>query len=933
MITSESSDKQLRSRVKLFGNLLGRILEAQAGKPVLQAVETLRKGYIDLHNNNRPRKQAQLNRLLASLDPDTLSHVVRAFNLYFSLVNIAEESLNYRERRRRIVAGGPLWQGSFDYALRQLHRDQVPAEKVQRLLDKLRYIPVFTAHPTEAKRRTVMETLRRIFVVSERLATSRLARDEKAALTRELESEIQILWKTDEVRSQKPQVRDEIKNGLFYFRESLFQAIPQVYRNLQLGVERIYGADAPIQVPAFLQFGSWIGGDRDGNPFVTATTTTEAVRLHQREILREYLRQTTHLGHVLTHARTLIQPSEAFSHSLDHDERECPEAFATKPHRFSHEPYRRKLYFMRHRLLASLETVDRRLAGDEEVHLPLHAYRDEQAFIADLELIRASLISHGDASAANGQLQDLILLAHTFGFFLVRLDIRQESTRHTQTVADLLANQPLPIDYMALDETARQQLLANLIGQPEPLLLPRDQLDKSSIETIEVLRVMESLRREVSDKAFGAYVISMTHSASHVLEVMLLARIAGLAGQRNGAWFCDLHIAPLFETIEDLAHIEPVMTALFDSPVYLELLRAADNTQEVMVGYSDSCKDGGIFASTWNLYKAQRAITELATARGIAIRLFHGRGGTVGRGGGPTHEAILAQPAGTVHGQIKFTEQGEVLSYKYSNAETAIYELTMGVTGLMQASRCLIEPPPAEPEVHVAVMEELAQRGETIYRDLTDHTNGFLDYFYEATPVTEIGGLNIGSRPSHRKQGDRSKGSVRAIAWVFGWAQSRHTLPAWYGIGGAIAGWIGDDPQRLKQLQEMYQEWPFVRALLSNSQMSLFKADMEIAGEYAQLAHDHRSGNRIHRMIAEEYQRTRQAVLDVSGHQTLLEESPALARSLSRRSPYLDPLNHIQLMLLRRYRDPAVDEAEREQILPVLLRSINAIATGMRNTG
>jgi phosphoenolpyruvate carboxylase len=417
------------------------------------------------------------------------------------------------------------------------------------------------------------------------------------------------------------------------------------------------------------------------------------------------------------------------------------------------------------------------------------------------------------------------------------------------------------------------------------------------------------------------------------MEVMLLARIGGLAGRRGDKWFCDIRISPLFETIEDLANIEPVLRRLLDNPVYMALLKASGNQQEVMLGYSDSCKDGGILSSSWQLYRAQKKITELAAHYAIDCRIFHGRGGTVGRGGGPTHEAILAQPQGTVHGQIKFTEQGEVLSNKYSNAETAVYEITMGVTGLLKASRSLVHAAEPEQPEHLAILEELARRGEEAYRDLTDRTDGILDYFYEATPVNEIGQLNIGSRPSHRTRGDRSKSSVRAIAWVFGWAQSRHTIPAWYGIGSALGDWVGEDPQRLAKVQEMYRDWPFFRALLSNSQMSIFKADMGIAAEYAGLARDPEKAHRIHGRIWDEYARTVKAILDTAQLKELLEETPGLSLSLSRRNPYLDPLNHIQITMLRRYRNESLSLEQRELWLPALLRSINAIATGMRNTG
>lgn len=929
---SNYRDKQLRSRVKLFGNLLGKTVEQQAGSEALAAVETLRKGYISLRRSENPRKRQRLAKFIAELDEGTLTHVVRAFSIYFSLVNIAEEAYQHRERRRQVHSGGPLWVGSFDSVLRDFTAQGVGIDEVQQLLDRLAYMPVFTAHPTEAKRRTLMENMRRIFLLSEQLNDLRLSKEERKETTSQMEMEIQILWKTDEVRTHRPEVRDEIKNGLFYFRESLFEAVPQVYRNMGKALKRIYGDEAEaLRIPNFLKFGSWIGGDRDGNPFVTSETTVQAVRLHQREVLREYLRQTIRLSHVLTHSSNMCIPDDAFLISLAADEQALPETFADHPNRFKDEPYRRKLYLMFERIRRTLKNVEARMDGKEPPHDG--AYQNERGLINDLYLIRNSLIGHGDLKVANGALQDFVHLVETLGFYLVHLDVRQESTRHSDTVTELLASQPTAIDYSTLDEEQRLTTLAELISSPEALVIDPDKLSEEAQETLRVFEVMFMMHHEVSPEAFGCYVISMTHAASHVMEVMLLARQAGLAGCRDDKWFCNIRISPLFETIEDLEHIEPVMSTLLNNATYAELLATSGNIQEVMLGYSDSSKDGGILSSAWNLYQAQKNLTTLAQSRNIQLRMFHGRGGTIGRGGGPTHNAILSQPAGTVHGQIKFTEQGEVLSYKYGNTETAVYELTMGVSGLLKASQCLLHPPGPDNEEYLAIMDSLARIGEQSYRELTDNTRGFLDYFYEATPVSEIGQLNIGSRPSHRKKGDRSKSSVRAIAWVFGWAQSRHTLPAWYGIGSALEQWIGDDDERRMKLQSMYQQWPFFNALLSNTQMSLSKADMKIASEYSELESEAEIGQRIYGMVSEEYVRTVNTVLNLAQLTGLLEETPALALSLSRRDPYLDPLNHIQITLLQRYRDETLSTEERERWLEPLLRTINAIAAGMRNTG
>lgn len=931
---SNPSDKELRARVKLLGQLLGEVLHSQAGGKVLKAVEVLRKGYIALRRKDNAQKRHRLARIVAGFDAAMLTHVTRAFSTYFSLVNIAEESFQHRQRRARVRRGGPLWVGSFDHTLRQLHAQGVTLQQLQVLLDRLKFIPVITAHPTESKRQTIMEGLRRIFVTSERLADPRLGKTEREEYTEQLRTQIQILWKTDEMRPHRPTVRDEIKNGLLYFHECLFQAVPVVYRYLERAVARTYGKDAAtsLRIPGFLQFGSWIGGDRDGNPNVKPETTELALRLQTRAVLLEYLNRVTALSRQLTHSSQLCQPSSAFIESLRQDERHTGDTFRENRERFKYEPYRRKLYVMRYRLECNLRNVKKRLEGEQPGNKD-GAYHSEEELLRDLYLIRDSLISHGDASAAAGELQDFIRLVETFGFYLMRLDVRQESGRHTSAVAELFSKQPAPLDYLALSETERLGVLSDSIARDRLVAVDEGALSEATRETLAVFRMMTEMRAKTSAKAFGSYVISMTRAASHVLEVMLLARLAGLAGKNSDGWFCHIHISPLFETIDDLQRIESVLGMLLDNPTYAALLQASGNQQEVMLGYSDSCKDGGILASSWMLYQAQKTVTALSAARGVECRLFHGRGGTIGRGGGPTHESILAQPQGTVQGQIKFTEQGEMVSYKYSNVETAVYELSVGVTGLLKASRGLIQKPHADKQKYLAIMQHLAEMGEQAYRALTQRTPGFLDYFYEATPINEIGELNIGSRPSHRRKGDRSLASVRAIAWVFAWAQSRHTLPAWYGIGTALETWSRGDAARLKALRAMYHEWPFFRAFLSNTQMALFKADMGIAREYAALCQDPAVGERVYHMIRGEYERTVREVLKVVEADHLLKDNPTLALSLSRRNPYLDPLNAIQVTLLKRHRDFSAPEPVRQSWLAPLLRSINAIAAGMRNTG
>ena len=925
-------DKDLRARVKLLGSMLGDVMRQQEKGEVLETVETLRKGFIELRGHEDPAKRRKLMELINRSDPRLLSHVVRAFSMYFLLANIAEEDWAHQDRRRRVQKGEPLWYGSFDDTLRSLKDQGVEPAQLQLLLDSMRYQPVFTAHPTEAKRRTVLEVQRRLDVLTKRLDAAAPG-PERAEVEQSLRNQIQVLWKTDEVRVNRPRVEDEIKNGLFYFRQTLFDTVPRLHRNLERAVRSAYGDQAEVVVPPLLRFGSWIGGDRDGNPFVTHQVTRLALRLQARDVVKHYRRKIEQLDLELTVSATLVTPSREFQERLAADADVMEEILRGNPHRYAQEPYRRKMHIIHHRLGRQLVRLEALLDGkpDPGSH---GCYASEVQFIEDLEIIGRSLASHGDANLAEAGLKDLLLQARTFGFFLGQLDVRQESGRHTSAVAELFARSPNLPDYAALDEAGRIKVLDEMLSHGGTPLLFCDELSPETQETLAVFQTVRDLHAEISDRAFGAYVISMTHQASHVLEVLFLSAFAGLSGRRaDGSWHCALRVSPLFETIDDLARIRPVLQTLLELPSYRALLKASGDVQEVMLGYSDSCKDGGILASSWGLYRAQTEVARLAAGHGVKARVFHGRGGTVGRGGGPTHDAILSQPPGTLAGDIKFTEQGEVLSAKYANPETAVYELTMGLTGLMKASCGIAFACKVDRADFIAVMDELARLGEAAYRDLTDYTPSFIDYFYEATPVSEIGLLNMGSRPSHRSKGDRSKYSVRAIPWVFGWGQSRQTLPAWYGLGSALEGWAGRDAGRLATLQEMAGEWPFFRALLANIAMSLSKCEMGIAHEYAQLCEDPAEGEALYARIRAEFRLTVDWVLRIMGQSDLLADNPRLALSLARRNPYLDPLNHIQVTALKRYRALPEDDPQRAEWLTPLLRSINALAQGLRNTG
>ncbi len=926
-------ERELRSRIRLLSVVLGKVLKGQLEPHVYATLNDLIQGFSALHDQDHPPRPKRLIGRIEALAPGELNQIIRAFSIYFSLLSVAEEVWGLKERQRAVQRAGRMWRGSFHDALLGLKEQGVPAEGLAGLLDRLMYMPVITAHPSEAKRRTIKSALQAIFLSMQALDDARVRGFHREELRQRLTNQIQVLWKTDEVRAQRVEVRDEIASGLSYFPSSLFQAVVRTYRNFGQALADVYGPEAArrLGVPGFLRFGSWIGGDRDGHPLVTAEVTELTWWMQARTALEEYVRRCDALMDELTYSLSLCQPSSAFLDSLEADALHAEQCFADQPDRYRQEPYRRKLAIMRHRLRRNLACIQRAIEGVDDEGLAW-GYASAQEFLHDLKLIRDSLIGHGDRSVAEGALTDLIRLLETFGFHLLRLDVRQESGRHSQAVAEVLASS-LGVDYPSLDETQRLTLLATALANPAAALYDQADLSDDTHETLRVFRLIARMRRVLGPECFGRYVISMTHAASHVMEVMFLASLAGLVGRTGATWHCHIGVSPLFETIEDLNRVEQVLAQLYDQPDYRALLAAYGEGQEVMLGYSDSCKDGGILASAWNLYEAQKRILALSQARGIPCRLFHGRGGTVGRGGGPTHEAILAQPPGTVHGQIKFTEQGEVLFYKYNNAETAVYELTVGASALLKASAHLVRPCVEDRRDYLGIMDEIARLGEQHYRRLTEGTPGFLDYFYEATPIREIALLNIGSRPSHRKRQDRSLKSVRAIGWVFAWAQSRHTLPAWYGIGTALDAWRAGDPARLAKLQRMYQEWPFFRTLLSNAQMALAKADMAIAREYAALCEDERLGREIYAVIAAEYRTTCRNVLEVSDSSTLLEENPDLAISLLRRRPYLDPLNYIQVTLLARLRRDPGDDLHPSPWLEPLLRSINAVAAGLRNTG
>ncbi|MGO1376244.1 MAG: phosphoenolpyruvate carboxylase [Psychrobacter sp.] len=888
----------LRERISLLGSFLGDAISRQTGDQTLETIETLRKGFIQQRRAPNDANQQQLIDFIASLDNQTLKNVIRSFSIYFFLANLSEENYLREQRHALRMQSDQSWEGSFRRTLLECRERNIEPTQMQELIEQLKFIPVFTAHPTEARRRTTMNLLQSLFTHSD--ALNNLAEDsfayeqakEKTAQT------IDLLWSSDEVRTRKPLVYDEINNGLHYFNASLFNAIPKVYRNIKDAIVDIYPELTDYPLPAFISFGSWIGGDRDGNPFVTHDTTEMAVLMHADTVLRHYQVLIKKLRRELIHSDTIVTIE--------------PEVYA-------------KI------ILAKIKATNRHIQSKgTDLDAAHDAYANPQELLEDLRIIRKSVNTH-DKAHGEGLLLDTIRLVKTCGFHLAALDIRQESSYHSEVIADIFANASNLPDYHALTEIERQEWLTRLLAKPGTPLIYTDNLTDKTREQLALMNSVATLRKLVGQDTFGCYVISMTNNASQLLEVLLLMRFAGLCRVDDaGQLSADLPVAPLFETIEDLKNIDKILPAVLDNPLYRGLLAHSDNTQEIMLGYSDSSKDGGIITSAWQLYSAQQTINRIAAEYGIKTRLFHGRGGSVSRGGGSTHKAIAAQPAGTLHGEIKVTEQGEVLYAKYANTDTAVFELTMGITGTLKAcsTRFVVQPP--ELPNYEALFARLADAGEQSYRTLTDHTEGFYQFYSQVTPVQEISLLNIGSRPAHRNKGLPSKTTLRAIPWVFGWSLARFTLPAWYGVGSALHSVKEDEAL----MREMIDCWPFFNVFISNIEMAFTKSEMSIAQAYSQLCEDEGLREKIMQAVIDEHHLTFSGLNALLNQTSLLAHQQNLAASLQWRNAYLDPINYIQIELLKRARqkDTIYDDGDLSVEDP-LIRSINALAAGLRNTG
>ncbi|MDH4235014.1 MAG: phosphoenolpyruvate carboxylase, partial [Gallionella sp.] len=776
--------------------------------------------------------------------------------------------------------------------------------------------PVLTAHPTEVQRKSILDSQ----LIISRLMSNRdrmdMTPDEVADNENALRRFILILWQTRMLRSAKLNVRDEIKNGLEFYRYTFLKEIPKIYASLELKLEARYDKD--IKVPPLLRIGSWIGGDRDGNPFVTHDVMLDAVQQHSALALEHFLNETHILGTRLSLSDRLSDVSDGL--------RELSDASPDKAPSRLDEPYRRALILIYSRLSATAKQLGHKVAQLRPVDENAAPYASPQAFMADLDVLIDSLYKHGAVYLARGRLANLRRAVEVFGFHLAPLDMRQHSAIIEQTVSELFSHSSGKADYSDLDETARREVLLTALQAGKILLSDIGQYSDVAKSELLIMQAAAQIHKRFGNAALPNHIISKTDAVSDMLELALVVQQVGLL---EGSDKLHINIIPLFETIEDLRGCGVIMDELFSIPYYRKLLASRGNTQEVMLGYSDSNKDGGYLSANWELYKAELELVQVFAKHGVELRLFHGRGGTVGRGGGPSYDAILAQPPGSVNGQIRITEQGEVISSKYSNPEIGRRNLETLIAATMEAT--LLHHHGADsamPEFH-RIMEELSLDAFAAYRKLVYETPGFTEFFFTATPIREIAELNIGSRPSSRKASDRIE-DLRAIPWVFSWGLNRMLLPGWFGFGSAVKHFIEREGQPgLEQLQKMYTNWPFFRGLMSNMDMVLSKTDMGIASSYAELVGDIELRERIFGAIEREWEDTVKMLFKITGNTSLLQDNPMFARSLLTRTPYIDPLNHLQVSLLERHR--AGDNSEL--VKRAIHLTINGIATGLRNSG
>ncbi len=912
-----AEDAPLRNDIRFLGRILGDTIREQEGKDAFALVERVRQMSVQYHRSADPHAQDALERDLKKLSPHAIVQVTRAFSNFSRLVNIAEDQDYVRDHRQREMAATDPYEHSMANALRHARDAGITSAQLKVFFDEALVSPVLTSHPTEVRRKSIRDRERDIARLLDDRDRLRLTRDQAASNEEAIRRAVLTIWQTGDLRRKRPGVIDEVADGLSHYDDTFLRELPRFYADLEDRLESEGASWQPEGLSSFLRVGSWIGGDRDGNPHVTADILRQTLRMQSHRALNFYLEELHKLGGELSLDDDAVSVSADLFALADRS----PDR---SPHR-AHEPYRRAISGIYARLASTAQNLNllaplRRAVGEA----PPYATAEE--LHADLDVIHQSLTASGSALLARGRLRGLRRAVDVFGFHLASLDLRQSSEVHEKTIAELFRSAEAGVDYSALDEEERVELLRRELRTARPLASRFMNYSTESRSERAVFDAAQEAHQLYGKASIPNIVISMAHGVSDILEVALLLRECGLLRPQTAE--LDVNIVPLFETIADLRGCGAVMAQLFAIPEYRRLLGGRRDTQQVMLGYSDSNKDGGFLTSGWELYKAEMALTDVCRRNGIRLSIFHGRGGSVGRGGGPSYQAILAQPPGAVQGSIRLTEQGEVITSKYSNTDVGRRNLEVLAAATLEATVFPAESAPSG-ATYTELMEILSRHAHQAYRRLVYETDGFERYFWESTVIAEITRLNLGSRPASRTHSTRLT-DLRAIPWVFSWSQCRLMLPGWYGFGHAVTALLAARPQDgMTILQEMYREWPFFRMVLSNMEMVLAKADIAIASRYAELVEDSKLAQTIFGQLRAEWRVTIDALLKITGQSALLEHNPQLARSISYRSLYLDPLNHTQIELLKRHRAGDTDE----RVVKGIHLAINGIAAGLRNSG
>jgi phosphoenolpyruvate carboxylase len=918
--TQQEKDLPLRDDIRLLGRLLGDTVREQEGDAAFDVVEKIRQTSVRFDRDLDPAARTALEQILNELPRETMIAVVRAFSYFLHLANIAEDQHHIRRRRAHDLAGSKPREGSLAHALERIKAAGIAPQTVRQVLDIALVSPVLTAHPTEVSRKSILQCQHEVAGLLDKRDRMALTPEETEETDLALRRAVLTLWRTRMLRPNRLAVVDEIRNGISYYDETFFAELPRLYGQLEDQLAATFPAHDDWTLPPFFRIGSWIGGDRDGNPFVTADILRTGLRLQSTAALEFYLGELHTLGSELPLSLLLTTVSP----ELEALAARSPDA---SPHR-ADEPYRRALTGIYARLAATAVALDQHQATRHAI-ADASPYAAAEELAADLRVLAESLKAHGATLLAGGRLRRLVRAVEVFGFHLAPIDLRQNSDVHERTVGELLARAGVCMAYDKLPEEARIGLLLTEIASARPLHSPHLAYSEEAAGELAIFFAARELRERYGAAALPNCIISKADGVSDLLEVALLLKEAGLL-QPGKPPVLTMNIIPLFETIGDLQNSAGIMDRVFNLTAYRALVASRGDEHEVMLGYSDSNKDGGFLTSGWELYKAEVELTEVFKKHKVRLRLFHGRGGSVGRGGGPSYQAILAQPVGAVSGQIRITEQGEVISSKYSNPEVGRRNLEILAAATLEATLLDLEQE-AEPQAFRAVMDTLSELAFKAYRGLVYETEGFTTYFRESTPVSEIAHLNIGSRPASRKASEAIE-DLRAIPWVFSWAQCRLMLPGWYGFGTAVDTWLKRNPGNpggIDTLRRMVQRWPFFRTLLSNMDMVLAKSDLGIASRYAELVSDPALRESVFGRIREEWELTRMHLLAIEEQDDLLADNPLLKRSIRNRFPYMDPLNHLQVELLRRHRAGDSDERVRRGIH----LSINGVAAGLRNSG